>query len=329
MTSAARQKKGHPIQVVAKRTGLTADVLRIWERRYQAVEPTRLPNGRRTYSDADVERLRLLRLATLGGRSISQVAGLEPEELRRLVLEDERAAVRVPQVAGGSLPAHAPKEAHYERCLEAVRTLNAQRFQQALEEAGLDLPPSTLVRDLLVPLMQKIGTLWENGEIRVAHEHLASAVVRSYLGASGLRSTQNERDPALLCGTLSGQLHELGALMALIVGAEAGWRGIYLGPNLPPAEFISAARRTGARVVALSLVYPVDDPALVTQLRELRRLGGKNLEIVVGGRAAERIRPVLQEIGAHAPDSLPGLQSLLGELRAGTDTERTTRRSRN
>ena len=62
----------HPIQVVTRRTGLSADVIRIWEKRYGVVAPMRTPTGRRLYSDADIERLRLLARATLTGCSISR-----------------------------------------------------------------------------------------------------------------------------------------------------------------------------------------------------------------------------------------------------------------
>ena len=66
----------HPIQIVARRTGLTPDVIRVWERRYEAVLPRRTSTNRRLYSDRDVERLQLLRRATLAGRRIGDVARL-------------------------------------------------------------------------------------------------------------------------------------------------------------------------------------------------------------------------------------------------------------
>ena len=91
---------GHPIRVVARRTGLTPDVLRAWEKRYKAVEPDR-SSGRRLYSDADVDRLLLLRRATLGGRSIGQVAGLSTAELEELTRADDEAAARAPRPGPG------------------------------------------------------------------------------------------------------------------------------------------------------------------------------------------------------------------------------------
>ncbi|MEO9019251.1 MAG: MerR family transcriptional regulator, partial [Gemmatimonadaceae bacterium] len=85
----------HPISVVSARTGLSHDILRVWERRYAAVLPSRRTGGQRLYTDSDVERLSILHAATQGGRSISSVAGLSTEALTALVGEDIAARERL------------------------------------------------------------------------------------------------------------------------------------------------------------------------------------------------------------------------------------------
>jgi DNA-binding transcriptional MerR regulator len=108
--------KRHPIQVVVRRTGLTADVLRAWEKRYGVIEPGRSEGGRRLYSDRDIERLRLLRRATGAGRRISQIAGLATEELAALVKEDEREeAVVAVELDFETVQAAEPGHGHAER----------------------------------------------------------------------------------------------------------------------------------------------------------------------------------------------------------------------
>src|SRR5688500_13294428 len=79
----------HPIQVVARRTGLSADVIRAWEKRHAVVTPARTDSGRRLYTDADIERLRLIARVTLTGRTVAQAAALPAEELVALVREEE------------------------------------------------------------------------------------------------------------------------------------------------------------------------------------------------------------------------------------------------
>src|SRR5215208_6750074 len=81
----------HPIGVVARRTGLKPDLIRAWERRYGAVEPGRSDTRRRFYSDADIERLQLLRRVVRTGHGIGQVAGLSNQELLALAAQDEPA----------------------------------------------------------------------------------------------------------------------------------------------------------------------------------------------------------------------------------------------
>ena len=81
----------HPMRVVTRRTGLSPDLLRAWERRYEVVTPSRSKGGRRLYSDADIERLRLLYRATLAGRSIGLVADLSADALAAVVRQDAAA----------------------------------------------------------------------------------------------------------------------------------------------------------------------------------------------------------------------------------------------
>ena len=63
--------RGHSIKIVAQRTGLSSHVIRVWERRYDAVSPRRTETNRRLYSDGDIERLKLLGEATEIGHTLA------------------------------------------------------------------------------------------------------------------------------------------------------------------------------------------------------------------------------------------------------------------
>ena len=101
--------------------------------------------------------------------------------------------------------------------------------------------------------------------------------------------------------TPSGQLHELGAVMAAAAATNVGWMVTYLGTGLPPAEIAGAALQNGAKAIALSIVYPEDDPNLTTELQSLRKYLPHEVKILVGGRAAEGYKEVLNQIGAVEP----------------------------
>ncbi|HEX2188656.1 MAG TPA: MerR family transcriptional regulator, partial [Longimicrobiaceae bacterium] len=145
--SAERHVPRHPIRVAADRTGLSLDLLRVWERRYGVVSPGRTEDGQRLYSDADVERLRLLRRATERGRSIGRVAKLATEELGELVREDEAARVAgAPAVGRGA-------GAHLERAVAAVREMDPAGLETGLRRAVVALSAAEFVDGVAAPLL--------------------------------------------------------------------------------------------------------------------------------------------------------------------------------
>lgn len=308
----------HPIGVVARRTGLKPDLIRAWERRYGAVEPGRTDTRRRFYSDADIERLLLLRRVVNTGRGIGQVAGLSNEQLQALIEEEPTAPPSLPR---RQAPAHPPgsvdeiAESFLQLCLAAAQRLDVRELEVQIERASVALSRANLLEKLLVPLMQRIGDLWHQGALRPIHEHMASSVVRSFLGGMRNAFHAEATAPHLVVTTPARQHHELGALIAAATAAGEGWQVTYLGPDLPPEEIAAAAVQKGARAVALSITYPPDDPILMDELKRLRRLIGPRTALIVGGRAVPNYFAVLDEIGAHVVDSLPGLREDLAALR--------------
>ncbi len=304
----------HSIGVVSRRTGLKPDVIRAWERRYGAVQPSRTATNRRTYSDEDVERLLLLRQATMAGRQIGQVSDLSTDELRLLVASDQAALARAPRAAH-SADGEADSESHLSACVSAVENLNTHELQFQLDRAAVDLSHQRLIEDVLIPLLDKIGCQWEQGSLRIAHEHMASSVIASFLGMVRLSFAAADNAPPIVVGTPIRQHHELGALIAAATAASEGWRVTFVGANLPAEELAAAARQTAARAVALSLVYPCDDPHLERELIRLRRLLGQGVHLLVGGRSSSGYEAALKRVSAIPVSDIRQLRSVLRDLR--------------
>lgn len=315
-TPAAR----HPIGVVARRTGLKPDLIRAWERRYEAVIPSRSGTRRRFYTDEDIGRLILLRNATREGRAIGQVAHLSDAELRALIAEDQAALVeagveRAARRRTGTRGAEA-EEAMVDRCLAAVERLDGHSLEHELERGSLTLSRVRVVHGVLLPLLDEIGERWSRGTLRPAEEHLASAVARTFLGNLLSSDRSSEVAPTLIAATPVGQRHELGALIAAADADEEGWSTIYLGPDLPAEEIAAATQKTGAAVVALSLIYPPDDPRLPEELLRLGRLLPADVALLVGGRAAAAYDGTLDRIGAVQLEDIAELRPELDHLRS-------------
>ena len=299
---------GFPIKMAARLSGLTEHVIRVWEKRYAAVTPGRSTTRRRLYSEDEITRLTLLRQVTGAGHSISSVVRLSEHDLRRLV----------PESPAEALPAGRPVEAltaTLESAYAAVTALDAAGLERILHTALVGSGRAVVTSQLLVPLIHRIGEAWHEGELRIAHEHAASAVIRTFLGNFVRSHSDTSNAPVLVVTTPAGQLHELGAMLAAAAATDMGWRVTYLGPNLPAEEIAGAYRQNQAQALALSIVYPGDDPGMASQLRHLREFLPERALIFAGGRAAAGYRKELDSIEAVLCDSTADLAKELARLR--------------
>jgi MerR family transcriptional regulator, light-induced transcriptional regulator len=300
----------HPIQAVVKRTGLSAHVIRVWEKRYGAVTPHRTQTNRRLYSDEEIERLSLLRRLSEAGQGIGYVAKLPTNRLKALAMDAAGSG------ADGAerLAAEHGAEAHVRTAVVAVQRLDAPALGEVLKRAELELGAQGVLQRVIAPLAQQLGELWREGTITAAHEHFATAVLRVFLGRAARPFAVEPHGPLLIVVTPAGQLHELGALLAGATAANLGWRVVYLGASLAAADIAGAARQNQARAVALSIVYPEDDPLLKAELTRLRELL-PDTPILAGGRATSAYRRTLDEISALTPADLGELGTALDRIR--------------
>lgn len=302
----------HSIKIASRRCGLTTHVIRVWEKRYDAVSPDRTDTNRRLYSEQEIERLNLLRLATEAGHSISTVAKLPTEKLQELVEE----SLTKPKTAAKTT---APStDEVVQAAITATKSLNAVELEAILGRAAATFGQHGLLENVVGPFAVRVGELWREGAITAAHEHFASAVIRGFFIRSSRPYGLNGGTPTIVVATPAGQLHEIGAVMVAAAANDMGWRVDYLGASLPAAEIAGAAIQNRARAVALSLVFPGDDPSLPAELENLRSLLPAKTAIIAGGRAAESYRHTLQKIGASLSRGLRELYPILERLRMPT-----------
>ena len=321
----------HPIKTVAWQTGLSPHVIRAWEKRYQTVQPTRSEGKQRLYSTADIERLTVLRQATEAGFSIGTIASLPTESVQALltkavgtqrVLDSAETGqtdlVRIGLPLSVVDPGMEEIGGFLDGAFEAVLRMDAERLEGLLERASVSLGQMRLLSDLVVPLVERIGEGWIKGQVKVAQEHVATAVLRTFLGHIARPIALHPRAPVLVVTTPSGQHHELGAIIVAAAATGIGWRVVYGGACLPAEEIASMATEQRARAVGLSVVHPTDDPALSLELQLLRRLLPPSTPILVGGRASVAYQAEIGAVGAIRVGSMESLRQLLNQLRGET-----------
>lgn len=288
MPGVTNAQPGHyTIAAAATASGLTIYAIRMWERRHGAVVPPRTPGRSRLYSQADVDRLTRLRRLTEAGHAIRHIAKLSDAELDKLL---------------GALP---KSDALVPKFLDALHGFDIDTAEHVVMRAAALLGPRPFIHDVAVPILQAIGERWRSGELRVYHEHTASALLRAAL--LGLLRTQTVRrsDRVGVVGTLTGEDHQLGALMAAVVVASHGWRVIVLDHQAPARELRDAAVEAGATALLVSFI---NEHTAATQeaMDELVALLPPSIALLVGGRTAGSYASRARRVRQLGLDELDG-----------------------
>jgi methanogenic corrinoid protein MtbC1 len=274
--------------------------------------PRRTSTNRRLYSDADIERLQLLRAAVTVGHSVGQLTGLTNDELRGILRR--ASGDRSSSTAGLASEANSAPF-FIEASVSAILDLDSEALGLALTRAEIALSRLSLIDDVVIPLVQKLGNLWSEGSLKIAHEHMASSVIRTFLGDILRFCEVPPTASPIVFTTPVGQLHELGALIAAVAAASEGWQSIYLGPNLPAEEITAAVEQTQASMVGLSIVYPPGDPRVHQELRALRHYVSEAVVLIVGGRSAEAYAEALEVTRAIRIQNIPSFREKLESVR--------------
>ncbi len=235
------------IGTVSRLTGLSADVVRVWERRYGAIKPERSEGGSRLYSDADIARLRRLRQAVEMGHAIGQVAKLPEAELESISAR-QRAAFAVSQDAAD------PHQVTRERFMDAIARMDVVAADEEISRAATLYPPRVMVNHIVTPLLAEIGERWAHRDFGIAHEHVATNLIRNLLSSLFRLYPPDESAETIVLATTTGERHEFGILLGALIAATRGWRVVYLGIDLPATEIVHAAKLVKARVLAISVV---------------------------------------------------------------------------
>jgi DNA-binding transcriptional MerR regulator/methylmalonyl-CoA mutase cobalamin-binding subunit len=256
---------------LARRSGVSADLLRAWERRYGLLEPSRTPGGYRLYSADDEARVRSMRAHLAQGLSAAEAARLARD-----------APTAVAQNGGTPNPAGALWSA-----LDAFDDAGAQTaFDRLVAMFSIEAVAETAV----LPYLRALGDRWRDGDASVAQEHFATGVLRARL--LGLaRGWDRGAGPRALLACPSGERHDLGLIILGLALRDRGWRVTFLGPDTPIETIAAAADQLSPDVVVLSSF--AREP-LVESVTEIAQLAASRLVVLAGPGAdaelAERAR---------------------------------------
>ena len=301
----------HPIQIVSRRTGLSADVIRAWERRYKAVKPSRSSNGRRLYSDNDVKKLMLLQRIISGGRRIGDIAKLNIKTLEDLVESDESATVIKSSLA--NRPSTGSVMESFDGCIEAIGELDANKLINLFEVAYQELGPVFLLEDLFAPLVQHVRDECRLGTFRQSQEKFVVELMQSFLLMNSTKSNKSLNSKILIISPISHN-DNLSMLRLSLVCEDSDWMPVYIGTSISADEILFSYEQGRCDLLMVVIDPNGNQQFLPNELRKIRSLI-KDDEILIFGETTSSYQDVIKETGFTAINNIGELRLALDRLK--------------
>jgi MerR family transcriptional regulator, light-induced transcriptional regulator len=248
---------------LSRRTGVSVDTLRAWERRYGLLRPQRSPGGFRLYGAGEVERVNAMKALIDSGVSAAEAARLAGSG---------RHAGAGPEAEGSD---------HAERLAAALDRFDEADANAILDDAIARFSVDAVVSLVLLPVLHEIGTRWESGEVSVAEEHFATALLRGRMLALG-RNWGGGTGPLALLACPPDEQHDLGLVAFGLLLRQRGWRIALLGGDTPIETISDAVAKLAPDVVVLAAVTPEPFEAVAEAIRTL----AGTTPVLIGGEGA-------------------------------------------
>lgn len=263
-------------------TNIKAHTLRIWEQRYKLLEPKRTTTNIRYYSDQDLKKILNINLLYSNGYKISKIAKLSEAEIMQLSAE----ILLVSDIK--------PTD-HVEHFVRYIMELDEQRIQQKLTELNADLGTSRLYTEIMIPLLRKIGDLWQVDAISVSHEHFFSNILREFF----ITETSKIPNPAKSKGRIvlflhEREMHELSLLYYHHLLKSRGYDCYYLGQSVPMKDLRKFVEQMNPDYLFTSVIAETDRAYFADFMKQLCSFFSAR-KIYMGGYQLQKYLDLLPE----------------------------------
>ena len=294
----------HRIHRVAKLTGLSKDVIRVWERRFEILKPSRGANRYRNYSDEDVALLRFLKEQLDAGGSIGELAKFGREELL------------------GRARASAPRASFvdntFSRLLrELLSTLNPFDrviFEKRLNGAVAVVPFEEALHGILLPLQEQVGQLWHESHIDVAIEHYVTKHIQQKIFSAMNQLPVAEFGAKVIVACPPGEEHDIAALTVAYRCRVRGCRVYYLGANVPVASLANLCGKVEPDLTIISFPLALSDDKVTELVQALADEVSPVSNLAVGGHGAIAMRDIFLKYNITVLEEFAELDQRLDRL---------------
>jgi DNA-binding transcriptional MerR regulator len=247
----------YSIKELENLSGIKAHTIRIWEKRYKLIKPHRTNTNIRYYTDEDLKKILNVAVLNRQGIRISNIARLNDLELKEEIIRISRSNYSHNTVI--------------DSLVIAMVDLDEYKFAAIVEKSISSIGFKPTVTDVLYPFLDKVGILWQSGDIYPAQEHFISNLLRQKIisAIDRLPNTFNPTAKKFLLLLPEGEWHEIALLFAFYLLREANHEVIYLGQSVPYSDVLSigAAKKLDYLLVSSTTVQPGFD--FVLYLKDL------------------------------------------------------------
>jgi len=275
-TQAGPPALGSTIRVVSKRTGLTMDTLRVWERRYGFPAPDRREDSnRRLYAEADVAKLVAMARAIDHGYRVGDVVAKSVEEILALTGLPLGDAPQVGPVSGVA------------DLIDLLERDQIVDLEDELRRLAATLGPRRFIVDIAHPFAVAVGVAWVDGRIAVRHEHVATECLTTQMRHMLMGFQDIDARPRVLLATLPGEPHTLALDMVALYLAVSGAKPRLLGGSTPPDQVVDGVWAFSGDAVGITVATTADRNEMRRGLAAVARGLPPTVPLWVGGGGAE------------------------------------------
>ncbi len=260
----------YSINDLEKITGIKAHTLRIWEKRYNVVTPSRTDTNIRYYNDEDLKKL--LNISTLNkhGLKISEIVKMSNEDMREKILE----------ISHNS----SDYESSINNLIVSMIEMDEDKFEKVLGSSIIKIGFEKTITHIIYLFLEKVGILWQVGTINPAQEHFITNLIRQKLiiAIDGQESTPKPDAKTFLLFLPEKELHELGLLYYTYIIKKAGHRVIYLGQSVPLKDVLEVIKIRNADYMITYFVAALDAEDIPDYLKTISE-GFAHKDIFIAG----------------------------------------------
>jgi MerR family transcriptional regulator, light-induced transcriptional regulator len=210
----------YSIKELEQLSGIKAHTIRIWEKRYKLIDPSRTTTNIRFYSDDDLKKIINVSLLNNSGIKISKIADMSLDAMSKKVIE-------ISEV-------NSETSVYIDQMVISMIDMEEEMFEKILSNLILRFGFEKAIIDVVYPFLEKIGILWQTHNITPAHEHFISNLIRQKIivAIDGLPIPPKGAKKILLF-LPEGEMHEMGLLFYHYIARKNGCRTYYLGQSVP------------------------------------------------------------------------------------------------